>query len=123
MEKFVNKEILKEVDEMITMIHQSEKYRRYEQIKEKLKKNEEIMQWITQYKKIQKQLVKAEYEKQMDQKTEYDQQLKDIQEQLNQYPIYIDYLELQEELNQLFQQIKVSFDQYLERILNEEERI
>ena len=114
-------EILTNVDKLVDMIMTSEKYRRYEAIKDKMRHNDVLMDLLSQYKKIQQQLVKSEYRKQEEQITLYTKKLKNLDNQLKKIPIYSEYILLQEELNEEFQWLKNNLEQYFFQKLNNEE--
>lgn len=118
MESMKNDEILEEVDKLVSMIKNSDSYQKYESIKEKMKQNDEINQLITLYKNTQKQLVKATYEKRREEASSLERVLQQLEQKLNNYPIYVEYSILQEDLDQLFQQVKSSLENYFNESLN-----
>ena len=62
------------------------------------------MTLIKEIKKIEKIIVKKEYNKQ--DVIDDENQLKKLKEELNSYPVYLEYSYLQEDLNNDFQNIK-----------------
>lgn len=113
-----NKEILDEVDKLVEMIKSSDKYCHYQDVLDKMKKNDQINDLIDSYKEIQKQLVKATIDKRKDEIISLEEKLKVLDQELLTYPIYVEYLTYQEELDQLFQHIKYSLEDYFDRKLN-----
>ena len=118
MVNFVNKEILDRVDRLVAYLKDSALYHRYQTIQTKLEDNAEIMDLIAQYKEIQKKLVRAEYENDQKDQVSCTIRLQELDLSLHAYPIYLDYLEVQQELDQVFQLIKQSMDDYFEQLLN-----
>lgn len=119
MENTLKDRILEEVDDLVKDIKLSPSYQRYQKITEKMKQNESLMAFIQEYKTTQQQLVKAEYQKQKDKKQELEAKLNSLSHELNQIPLYVEYLNIQEELNTMFGQIKTFFEDYFDHILNQ----
>jgi len=100
-----NKElVLTKLDELISLIKNTPNYKRYEELKNIMSNNSEIMNIIKDIKKIEQSIVKKEYNK-LDYKKE-EQKLLELKNKLNEYPIYLEYSYLQEDLNNDFQNIK-----------------
>ena len=104
MENKNREELLKKVDELVCLIKNTPNYIKYEELKNKMASNKEITSIIGKIKKIEQTIVKKEYNKQDTKEDE--KELKDLMDKLNEYPIYLEYSYLQEDLNNDFQNIK-----------------
>ena len=110
-----NKELLlKKIDELIELIKQSNDYKRYIELKDKMKSNKSIMSLISKIKKEEQSLVKKEYYKEDTFKEK--EKIKELKSQLESYPIYNEYIFLQEDLNNLFQNIKAIIESSIKKI-------
>ena len=112
----MNKEILNNVDDIIDTIKSSEDYKDYIYLKEKLSKHDKANTLIKEIKKTQKELVKKESNK---------EDIKDLEDkinnnlkELNKIPLYVDFINKQESLNELYQVIKTRLDDYFYNKLN-----
>ena len=115
MEKYMN-DIDTSFNDLIECIKNNEKYKEYLKIKEILLKDEEINSLIKDIKKLQKKITKDEFYKRdctLDKK-----KLNQKLEQLNNYPIYIDFCNIQSDLNNMFQIIKNTIEKCLYDITN-----
>ena len=104
MENKNKEELLKKLDELIELIKDTPNYKRYIELKDVMSKNNDIMTLIKKIKKTEQSIVKKEYNKE-DPKDEEDI-LKSLKEELNSFPVYLEYSYLQEDLNNDFQNIK-----------------
>lgn len=112
MVKLVNQEISKKLDELISYVQEQDNYKRYRLAEEQLKKNKEILDLIEKIKNLQKEMIKKELSQE-----NIDDLQKDYQkclDRLNRYPIYQEYQELQQELNEEFQYIKRTLETYFQ---------
>lgn len=116
MEKSVNNEILNKVDEIVSEIKMSKNYQDYLFLKDKLKNNEKATNLISDIKKLQKEIVKKESLRQ--DITDTDKQLEEKINLLNQIPLYVEFIEKQEELNLTYQLLKQELDDYFNNLLN-----
>lgn len=112
----MNNKILNEVDKIIEFIKESDDYKDYIYLKDKLSKNERANNLINEIKKLQKQAVKQEVNK-MDTK-ELDNKIKDNLDKLNKIPLYRDFIDKQELLNDYYQTIKERLDEYFYTKMN-----
>ncbi len=108
--------VLKKTEELVLLLKNSYTYNRYINITEQMKKDKEIIALIQKVKKLQKEIVRLEYFKQ---DTEIKEKcLRDVLSILNSYPIYKEYTYLVEDLNGIFQGIKMIFESYLNSKIN-----
>lgn len=104
MESKNKEEVLKKLDELISLIKDTDNYKRYDELKKEMSKNDIIMSLIKEIKKTEQTIVKKEHNK-MD-TLEEEKKLKELKEELNSFPSYLEYSYLQEDLNNDFQNIK-----------------
>ena len=116
MEKFVNNIILEKIDDIIDLIKESKEYQDYHFLFDKLDKNEQANLLIKEVKELQKQIVKKEVLK--DSTFELENKLNYLLEQLNKIPLYVEFVEKQEKLNEKYQSVKQKLDNYFYDILN-----
>ncbi len=106
----------KEIDEIISIIKNSNEYKNYIEVSNKLQQNKDIMTLIDEVKFLQKELVKKKNKginiKNIE--NEIDNKVKLLEE----YPIYLEYLYLQEDLNNSINLIKSSIENYIDSIIN-----
>jgi len=112
----MNNKILNEVENIVSFIKESDTYKDYIFLKEKLSNNETAMSLINEIKTIQKQLVKKEVNN--EDIKDLDNLIKEKEEELNRIPLYIEYINKQEQLNDLYQDIKQRLDDYFYNQLN-----
>lgn len=104
MENKNKEEVLKKIDELVCLIKDTPNYKRYNELKSQMKNNKEIMSLIKDIKKLEQSIVKKEYNK-ID-INEEEKKLKELKNELESFPIYLEYSYLQEDLNNDFQNIK-----------------
>ena len=116
MECLMRDKILTKTDEIIDIIKSSEEYQRYIEISNKLKEHKEIMSLIDEVKSLQKRLVKenALGKDIVAIDNEIDKKIK----QLEGYPIYLDYIYLQEDLNNSMLLVRETIEKYINNITN-----
>ena len=112
----MNDIILDEVDKIIAFIKDSDDYKNYIFLKEKLAKNKKANDLIQKIKVIQKKLVKLELNKSDTSILEKEMNL--YLEELNKIPLYVEYIQKQEYLNEVYQTIKTRLDDYFYEKLN-----
>ena len=112
----MNNKILNEVDKIIEFIKESDDYKDYIYLKDKLSKHEKANNLINEIKLLQKKIVKLEVNKQ-DTK-ELDNKIKDNLDELNKIPLYRDFIDKQETLNDYYQTIKNRLDEYFYNKMN-----
>ena len=114
MEKFVNSLILEKVDEIIETIKESKEYQDYQFLFNKLSQNVEANNLIKEVKIIQKKIVKKE--SLGESVVDLEEQLSLLVEQLETIPLYVEFVEKQSELNDLYQGIKEKLNVYFDKI-------
>ena len=112
----MNKEIINEIDKIVEYIEETDTYKDYKYLEEKLSKHEKAKSLIKDIKAIQKELVKLEIKK--EDTKELENNINEKISQLNKIPLYREYIDKQEELNDMYQLIKNRLDDYFYNKLN-----
>lgn len=108
--------ILSKVDEIIDVIKSSEEYTKYIKVAEKMNNHKGIMNLIDEIKILQQKIVKdSSLNKDI---TLLEQEINKRLEQLESYPIYIEYITLQEELNNSMSLVKEGIEKHINNITN-----
>lgn len=107
----MNKEILEKVDEIINYIENTKDYQQYLLIKEKMKDDLEINQLLDEIRVLQKKLANHYNEN-------LDEQLQEKTELLHNIPLYREYLNTLDEINNTFNIIENELNHYFEKKLN-----
>lgn len=115
MVKFVN-DILVKTEELVETIKNSDNFKKYKELKNELSKDSRIMNLIEEVKQLQKKIVK-EKSKGND-ITFIQNELNNKIDALESYPIYLEYNDLQSELNIQMQVIKDSIEIAINKITN-----
>lgn len=123
MEKELKKKVLVKVDEVVSLIKEDELYQEYLYLANKMKKNKEIEEKIASIKRYQKESVKEEVLGNTSKVQELDQKIECLLKELESFPLYVDFLRKQEELNEVFQLVKYRLQDYLEEKTNESKEI
>lgn len=108
--------ILEKIDEIVSMIQNSEKYIRYIEVSNKMKENKELLEKIDAIKEMQQQLVKEEAKG--NNIEEIDKKLKEKLKELEEVPLYIEYTYLQEDLNDSISLVREKIENYINEITN-----
>ena len=116
MVKQMNKEILNEVDKIIDFIKETEEYKDYIYLKEKLSKNEKVNTLIKEIKDTQKKIVRLELEKK--DISQLEEKIKENLDVLNKIPLYVEFIDKQEKLNDMYQAVKERLDDYFYNKMN-----
>ena len=114
MEKQNKEMLLTKVNELVLLLKESTDYKRYIELKESIKSNKDIMTSISKIKKLEQERVNKEYKKE-DTKSLVEQ-IAFLKNELNTYPVYQEYMFLQEDLNNTFQNIKIIIENSIEKI-------
>ncbi|MEG2283456.1 MAG: YlbF family regulator [Bacilli bacterium] len=118
MEKKLETDILLKIDELVESIKSHSTYLTYLELADKLKLNKEINALIEEVKAYQKEAVKKEMLGELSEVKALDNDISSCLSKLNKYPLYLDYLDYQRELNTTFQLIKESLEDYLNKYTN-----
>lgn len=100
----------KKLEEVITVIKDSEDYKECVKLKEKMKKNEELMQLIDTLKTLQKEYVKNGYQDK--------EKLEEVENKLYEIPIYAIYMEHLEKVNQMISYVEDDLNDYFYQLFN-----
>ncbi len=108
-------ELANSFDELLSLLKQSTCYQEYLVLENKLQNHDEILSLIRQIKDVQKQLVRAEHSQQ---DIEIPQQkYQQLLTTLNEYPLYVAFLEKQKEVNEMFQIVKTRIEETFDEIV------
>lgn len=105
----MNNEVLDKVDDIIKTIENSEIYQRYLKIKKLLEKDKEIMELINRVKVLQKDVVHKKATK---------DELDECLSTLKSKPLYLEYCNTLDEINDTFNIIESSINKYFYDKLN-----
>ena len=106
----MNNEILDKVDEIINKIETSELYKKYIDLQKKIENNKEIMLLINEVRVLQKDIVHH-----LDKKNELEMK----QQELNNNPLYREYINTIDEINNTYNIIENSLNNYFYQKLND----
>ena len=109
MEKQNKEEILKKVDELVDLLKNSKDYQRYLYLSNEMKKNNSLMKLIKDIKTLEKKRVNLEYRNESTK--DIDLEIDNKKQELNEYPTYVEYNYLLEDLNNTFQSIRSILEQ------------
>jgi len=104
------------IDDLIKYIKDSDRYKRYLIVKDKLNENKEVKDKIKKVKDLQKEIVNLKY-RNKDYSKE-DKEIDRLLEELEEYPIYLEYNYLVEDLNYELKYIKESIEDEINKIVN-----
>lgn len=113
MENILTSDILEKVDEIVDLIKKDSSYIRYQRLKSDISKNSEITSLINDVKNLQKRLVLLEYEKKDTMVVAAT--LKKTVDILYSYPLYNEFINTQEEVDEVLQQVKF----IIEKVIND----
>lgn len=105
----MNKEILNKVDEIINLINESDEYQKYLILKEKLENNKEIISLINEIKVLQKDVIHHIKDEKV---------LEEKQKELESIPLYREYKNTLYELNNTYNIIENTLNNYFNKTLN-----
>lgn len=100
----------KKLEEVITVIKESEDYQECIKLKEKMKKNAELMQLIDTLKILQKEYVKNGYQDK--------EKLEEVENKLYEIPIYVTYIVHLEKVNQMISYVEDDLNDYFYQLFN-----
>ena len=105
--------VYKQLDRVINTIKDSDDYKKCIEIKNKMNNNTELVEMIERVKKLQKKIVNNPDS--IDLENEY----KELNNKLNDIPIYHDYLYYLDRVNEMIIYVKDSLNDYFVEIINE----
>ena len=105
----MNKEILLKIDEINNIIENSDEYQKYLDLKDKIANNKELMQLINEVRLLQKDTLHHVKDK---------HELEEVTKELNSYPLYREYINTLYEINNIYNIIESSLNNYFKDKLN-----
>lgn len=109
----MNNDIIKKIDALITNIKESSEYKNYVSLTNKISNNEDINSLVNEIKQIEKDLVRRP-------SILKEEELKQKEKELNSIPIYLDYKESCDTLNNMLLIIKNRMDKFVKELIIEE---
>ena len=116
MEKFVNNNITSKIEEIIDFTKDSKEYQDYLFLFDKLSKNDRCNSLIKLVKTLQKELVKKQAHGQN--VNELEKKINKLVSELNTIPLYVEFVDKQQDLNKIYQSIKIRLDNYFNNLFN-----
>lgn len=113
----MNKEILNKIEDIISYIKNSATYKKYLLIESQMEHNDDINKLVNEIKVLQKQATKEEHIN-FNSPIKLDEEIKDKLTQLNNIPLYSEYINTIDELNNTLQDIKNQIETYINRKTN-----
>ena len=104
------------IDDLVSSIKDSDKYKRYILVRDKVKEDKDIMTRINKIKSLQKEIVNLKYKNK--EYKDKDLEIESILKELNSYPIYLEYDYLVEDLNYEIKYIKESIEDEINKIVS-----
>lgn len=100
----------KALDQVVSVITQSDDYKRCIELKEKMKNNKELMQIIDELKDAQKKYVKDGFKNK--------EEIESLEQKLYQIPIYVIYMEHLDRVNEMIAYVEEDLNDYFYQLLN-----
>lgn len=113
MEKFMTDKLATSLDELIEVVTKSKEYKTCLALKEKMQKNLELTDLIEKLKAKQKQYVKSSFSD-----IKIEKELKELEEKINNIPLYITYNQNLEIVNEKITIITEEFNEYFKEKFN-----
>jgi len=105
-------EFNKSLEEVISYIQNSNEYQTCISLKEQMNDNEEIKELVNQIKILQKKYIRSDYDSTLK------EELNQLEEKLNNIPVYHIYSSHLERVNEMIDTVKESLNQYFQELLN-----
>lgn len=106
MVKLLNKAVL----DVISVIENSKDYQKCLELKDSMKKNPKLMKLIDDLRNAEKKYVRSEYQNK--------EEVTTLEEQLNQIPIYVIYMQHLEKVNQMISYVEEDLNDYFFKLFN-----
>lgn len=110
-------DIVKDFDELIELIKDSDIYKEYKCIEQQVSINEDIKLLTDEIKALQKEAVNAEYKNNYEKLKLSNEEIKNKYVELYKIPLYNDYIDKIDELNNLLGIIKSKFDSFIKELV------
>ena len=115
MVRLLPKELEVAFDEILEEIQNSVDYQEYLELEEKMKQNKTIQDLILSIKCLQKELVRLEYNK--DDLTDVALKYQEALAHLNDFPLYVVFVEKQKRVNEMLQNVKSQIEDFFDQIV------
>ena len=114
MENKNKEQLLLKVDELISIIKETDDYKRYIELKDAMENNKDLMNLIRKIKQEQQIIINKEYHKK---NIESDEAiLNELKKELYSYPAYQEFSYLQNDLNSTLQSIRAIIENSVKKI-------
>lgn len=113
MEKLMNNDLNVLLDNIIKVVKESKEYKNCLLLKAKMNDNEELLALIDEVKKKQKQYVKSSF-----QDDSLKKELENLEEELNRVPLYLEYNQNLEVVNQMINRVNEELNDYFNNKFN-----
>lgn len=110
---------MKSLDEFVKALSDNPIIKRFQELEKILNNDSNLQQLVHDMKSIQKEFVHAKTFQQKENELFLNEKLDNIQNQINEYPLYLEYLELQEEINEMLQRFVDIFEDGLDKEIND----
>ncbi len=108
--------IKQEVDNLIKLIKESPVYKEHANLETKVNDNKDISYLVKDIKQLQQQAVKAQYKDNKKELTKLEALIETKIKSLYNIPIYQDYIEAAEQLNDVLKEIKKRMEHFIDKI-------
>lgn len=115
----LNKDIEESLDDIINYITNSKEYIKCIEIKKKMSKNKKLTELIEDIKKLQKKYIKENDESIKEKDESIKEKLDSKEKELNEIPIYVEYNNNLEVVNNMINLVKDELNDYFYKLLNE----
>ena len=115
MERFTKDEIMKEADELASMISSLEEVQFYQEAEKAINQNKKVQELVDTIKKLQKQSVNFLHYGKNEAYKQTELQIEQLQTELNQLPIVTQFQSSQAEVNNLLQEITTLIEKEVEK--------
>ena len=108
------KQLNKELEDVIEYIKSSDSYKKCLELKTKMNSNHELVKIVEEVKNLQKKYVRSNYQD-IDVKIKLDE----LNDKLYAIPLYVDYMNNLEDVNNMINLVRDSLNDYFYKVLNE----
>lgn len=109
---------MKSLDDFVKALSDNPIIKRFQELEKILNNDSNLQQFFRDMKSIQKEFVHSKTFQQKENELFLNEKLDNIQNQINEYPLYLEYLELQEEINEMLQRFVDIFEDGLDKEIN-----
>lgn len=119
MEEELKKKVLNQLDNLILEVQKHPLYERYLLLSKKILGHQTIQSLMSQIKDYQKKEVQNEAMGNHNLSSECHFQIEKLVKELETYPLYLDFIETQQELDGIFQLVRYQLEEYFQQKLRD----